>query len=121
MSTLEERRREAAKFVDVVTPFSAWDDDDGKFTVYRFPNDETGHSRAVEYRNAYNESLQKAMGVSEADLELERPDWGQRPDEHDRAVKVERYRDRTAGLSYPDVKRFVANDMPLPTDYPHDY
>jgi hypothetical protein len=119
VSTLEERRQ-SAKFVDVVIPMSGWDDD-STFTVYRFPNDETGHGRAVEYRNAFNESLRKAMGVSEADLELERPDWGQRPNEYDRALKVEQYRDKTAGLAYPETKRFVSNDAPLPTDYPHDY
>ena len=120
MSTLDERRQ-AAKFVDVVTPVSGWDGDDGKITVYRFPNDETGHGRAVVYRNAYNESLRQAMGVSKEDLELESPDWGQRPDEYDRAMQARQYFDHTASLSYPETKRFVGNDDPMPTDYPHDF
>jgi len=119
VSTLEERRREA-KFVDVTVPMSGWDDG-STHTVYRFPNDEIGHGRAVEYRNAYNLSLRQAMGLTEADLELERPDYGQRPEEYERALKAEQYRDHTAGLSYPRVQRFVSNDDPLPTDYPHDF
>lgn len=119
MSTLDEKRR-TARFVDVTTPLSGWDDG-GTITVYRFPNDETGHGRAVEYRNAYNESLRVAMGVSNADLELEPPDFGQRPDEYERALKAAQYRDHMAGLSYPEVKRFVGNDDPMPTDYPHEF
>lgn len=119
MDTLEERRQNA-KFVDVQIPMSGWDDSEG-MTLYRFPNDETGHGRAVEYRNAYNESMRKAMGLTKADLELERPDWGLRPDEYERAQKVENYRDRTAGLHYPRTKNFVGNGDPMPTDYPHEY
>lgn len=120
MSTLEERRQEA-KFVDVVAPFSGWDGDDGHFTIYRFPNDKIGNGRAVEYRNAYNESLRKATGIPQADLELERPDWKLRPDEYDRAMKAEQYRYHTAALRYPETERFVGNDDPMPTDYPHDF
>ncbi len=120
MSTLDERRQ-SARFVDVTIPMSGWDDSE-PFTLYRFPNDQIGHGRAVEYRNAYNKVLREAMGVSEADLELERPDWGQRPDEYDRALKVEQYQDKSAGLNYPETEeKFVGNDDPMPTDYPHDF
>lgn len=120
MSTLEERRK-AARFVDVVAPVSGWDGGDGEVTVYRFPNDETGHSRAVQYRNAYNKSLREAVEIPEADLELESPNYTLRPDEYQQALRVERYRLNTAALSYPEEKRFVSNDDPMPTDYPHGY
>lgn len=118
MKTLEERHREA-KFVDVEIPVSGWDDG-GSTTLYRFPNDETGHSRAVRYRNAYNLSLREAMGVAEADLELGHPEFGN-PGEYDRALKAERYRDHRAILAYPQELRFVGNDDPMPTDYPHNF
>lgn len=119
MSTLDEQRKNA-HFVDVTAPLSGWDDA-ASFTLYRFPNDETGHGRAVEYRNAYNESLRQAMGLSKDDLELERPDYGLRPEEYDRALKAEQYRDHTAGLSYPREPKFIGNSDPMPTDYPHDF
>lgn len=120
MSRLDEQRKNA-KFVDVVAPFSGWDGDDGHFVIYRFPNDEIGHGRAVEYRNAYNESLRKAVDIPSGDLDLESPDWSKRPDEYQRALRVERYRLNTAGLRYPEAERFVGNDDPMPTDYPHNY
>jgi hypothetical protein len=119
MNRLEKQRQEA-NFVDVVEPLSSWDYAEN-VTVYRFPNDETGHGRAVDYRNAYNESLREAIGVTDADLELQPPDSGQRPGEFDRACKAERYRDHMAHLEYVKEENVIGNDDPMPTDYPHDF
>lgn len=112
----QDEYRSTAEFVDVVAG-----DREMERTLHRFPNDEIGHGRAVEYRNAYNADLRRAMGITDADLELEGPDWGQRPDEYDRAMKVESYYTDSASLSYVHPPKVVANDAPLPTDYPHDY
>lgn len=115
MNQMDEYRR-TAPYVDVTAG-----DREMESTVYRFPNDEAGHARAVEYRNAYNASLRAGMGITDADLELEKPDWGQRPGEYERAELVSMYRSESAGLSYVHPPKLVANDVPLPTDYPHDY
>lgn len=112
---LDEYRR-TAEFVEVVA--GAYD---MEHTVYRFPNDEIGHGRAVEYRNAYNADLRRAMGITDADLELDKPNHPERPDEYDRAMRVESYYDDSARLSYVHPPKLIANDAPLPTDYPHDY
>lgn len=114
MGTMDDWRREAA-FVDVVT--STCEDEQ---TLYRFPNDKIGHSRAVGYRNAYNAVLRKAMGITDADLALSHPDRA-RPHEYDRAMLAETYRDASAGLSYIHPPKLVGNDDPMPTDYPHDF
>lgn len=115
MQQMDEYRR-TAEFVDVVAG------EPGQVhTVYRFPNTEHGHGRAVEYRNAYNESLREAMGIPKADLELEGPDWHQRRDEYDRAEKVELYRYNQAGLSYVHPPKPVGPNDPMPTDYPHEF
>lgn len=119
METLDERRRHAC-FVNVTVPASGWGDGD-RITVYRFPNDETGHARAVRYRNAYNKSLREAIGVTDADLELSQPDYSQRPGEYDRALMAEQYRDHVATLDYPQEPRLIGNGDPLPTDYPHGF
>jgi hypothetical protein len=115
MQQMDEHRR-MAEFVDVVAG------EPGQVhTVYRFPNTEHGHGRAVEYRNAYNVNLRRAMGVTDADLELEKPSHPERPDEYERAMKVESYYDESARLSYVHPPKLIANDAPLPTDYPHDH
>lgn len=115
MQQMDEYRR-TAEFVDVVAG------EPGQVhTVYRFPNTEEGHGRAVEYRNAYNESLREAMKIPKADLELERPDWHQRREEYDRAEKVESYRYNQAGLSYVHPPKLIGPGDPMPTDYPHDF
>lgn len=112
---MDEYRR-SAQFVDVVTG-----DREMRDTLYRFPNDELGHSRAIEYRNAYNADLRKAMGVTDADLALKQPDHQARPHEYDRAMLVETFRDASAGLSYVHPPKLIGNDDPMPTDYPHDF
>jgi hypothetical protein len=119
MKSLEEQRREA-NFVDVVTPLTGWDED-GHLTVYRFPNDETGHGRAVQYRNAFNESLRVAMDLTRENLEIEAPDHINRRAEYEMALRVEQYRDHMAHLDYVEEKKVVGNDDPMPTDYPHDF
>jgi hypothetical protein len=111
-----EKLRQEAKFVDVTT----WSDEI-EYALFRFPNDEIGHARAVEYRNAYNASLKTAMGITDDDLELQSPDWNQRPEEYDQAMHAELYRLRTAGLSYYVGPQVIGNDDPMPTDYPHDH
>lgn len=108
--------RETAEHVDVTT----WSDD-AKHIIHRFPNDREGHGRAVQYRNAFNASLRKAMGVTDADLELERADFNQRPGEYERALLAEMYREHTAALTYVAPVPVVGNADPLPTDYPHDF
>lgn len=112
----QDEYRRTAEFVDVVTG-----DQEMRNAVYRFPNDEAGHGRAVEYRNAYNKSLLEGMGIPEADLELEGPNWNSRRGEYDRAMQVQTYYSESAGLSYVHPPKLVANDAPLPTDYPHEY
>lgn len=115
MDNISELRKKA-QFVDVVAGES-----DTASTVYRFPNDETGHGRAVQYRNAYNRSLLAGLGLTDTDLELERPDWNLRRDEYDRAMLVEQFRYNAAGLSYVLLPPVVGNNDPLPDDYPHDF
>lgn len=112
----QDEYRSTAEFVDVVAG-----DREMERVLYRFPNDETGHRRAVDYRNAYNNDLWRAMGLTDADRELDKPNWGERPNEYDRAMKVEMYYADCAGLSYVHPPKLIANDAPLPTDYPHDY
>lgn len=113
---LTDEYRRTAQYVDVTAGSY-----DMEHTIHRFPNDETGHARAVEYRNAYNADMRRAMGISEADLELEGPDHDARPGEYERAMHVQMYREESAGLSYVHLPEVVPNDAPLPTDYPHDY
>lgn len=115
MNQMDEYRS-TAPYVDVTAG-----SEDMRHTVYRFPNDETGHARAVEYRNAYNKSLRAAMNIPEADLELESPDYSQRPGEYDRAMQVAMYRSESAGLSYVHTPEVIGNEAPLPTDYPHEF
>lgn len=115
MGNMDEYRR-TAEFVDVVAG-----DREMSSTLYRFPNDEAGHARAVEYRNAFNTDLRKAMGITDDDLELDKADWPNRPEEYDRAMKIEEYYGDSAGLAYVHPPKLVANDAPLPTDYPHEH
>jgi hypothetical protein len=116
VNSMDEYRR-SAPYVDVV----GGNDDTGETVRYRFPNTERGHGRAVEYRNAFNADLRRCMGVTDADLELERPDWGLRPGEYERAMLVESYRDHSAGLRYIHLPPIISDGDPLPTDYPHEY
>lgn len=115
MNAMEDWER-TAPHVDVAT----WEGD-VKSPVYRFPNDETGHGRAVEYRNAFNESLRVAMGLTKENLETENPDHINRPGEYEMALRVEQYRDHMAALSYAHPPRLVGNGDPMPTNYPHDF
>lgn len=90
--------------------------------VFRFEGTEQGFLRAKKYTRNYNESLRGAMGLTAADLETEisRLDYN-RPDQYEKALTIESYRDRSATVR-PTYEIPVVKDFePLPTDYPHDY
>ena len=94
---------------------------DMAWTVFRFPDTEKGRSRANEYAIAYNASLRVAMGLVESDLELKSPDYENRPDEYDTALKVESYRSHCAVIRETHTPPVVGDDDPLPETYPHDF
>jgi hypothetical protein len=90
-------------------------------TVYRFVGTERGGERAKEYAAAYNESLRKAMGLTEDELKLATPDFGLRPGEYERALLAEQYRDHSALVATRSGVAVVGDDDPMPTDYPHEF
>lgn len=94
---------------------------DEMHTVYRFAGTEHGEQRAKEYAAAYNESLRKAMGLTEDELKLATPDHSQRPGEYDRALVAEMYREHSALVSSRTGVAVIGDDDPMPTDYPHDF
>lgn len=94
---------------------------DEMHTVHRFAGTETGERRANEYAAAYNASLRRALSVPEGDLELESPDFRARPEEYERALKVQQYREHSAIVVTRDGVTVIGDDDPMPTDYPHDF
>jgi len=89
--------------------------------VLRFAGTERGFLRAKTYTREFNESLRKAMGIPTADLELEGPDFGRRPGEYDRAMRVLQYRENSADVLPVLSVPVVGDDDPMPIDYPHEY
>lgn len=94
---------------------------DEMHTVYRFAGTELGWQRANAYAAAYNNSLREAMDVPEVDLELEYPDRHSRPDEYERALPVQQYRENTAIVVTRTGVAMIGDNDPMPTDYPHDF
>ena len=94
---------------------------DTRGRVERFRSTERGFLRAKEYARNYNESLREAMRVPLADLELERCDWLARPDEYERAMQVELYREHTASVIGVTGIPVNEDDAPLPDSYPHEF
>lgn len=113
---LQSKWERTADYLDVWVGPSDMD-----YAIYRFPNTERGRKRAEEYRDNFNADLRRAMGVTDADLELERPDHFARPEEYERAERVERYYDHAARIVPERAIPVIGDDDPLPTDYPHDY
>lgn len=109
---MQENR--AADFYDVYAG------SDRPHRVYRFPGTEKGFLRAKEYARNYNKSLRQAMGLTEADLEIETWD-GNQPDQYEKAMAVESYRDHAASVHGEDAVPVIRDNAPLPTDYPHDF
>lgn len=89
--------------------------------VHRFPATERGRNRADAYREAYNTSLRKGMGVTDADLDLGEPDFGKRPGEYERAELAHLYRSQAAYIRESTAVPVVGDDAPMPTEYPHGY
>lgn len=96
--------------------------EDMRGRVYRFEGTEQGFLRAKKYTRNYNESLRKAMGLTEADLETEvnRLDFN-RPDQYEKALAIESYRDHSATVCSAYQVPVVRDGDPMPTDYPHDF
>ncbi len=90
-------------------------------TVYRFPGTERGKKRANEYMEGYNKSLRLAMGLTEAELTLAKPDFRLRPEEYQRALLAEQYWESSALVASRSGIAVVGDDDPMPTDYPHDF
>lgn len=91
------------------------------YTVYRFSGTERGGKRANEYAEAYNKSLRLAMGLTENELTLATPDFRLRPEEYERALLAEQYRESSALVSSRSGVAVVGDDDPMPTNYPHDF
>lgn len=106
---------ESADFYDVCDGLSM------RSHLYRFTGTEEGFLRAKTYVRNYNESLRQAMEIPLADLELDKPDYLDRPDEYERAMRVQLYLEHCAVVRGADAIPVIADDEPLPTDYPHDF
>lgn len=90
--------------------------------VRRFTGTEQGFLRAKRYAREYNESLRKAMGLTESDLELEinRLDFN-RPDQYEKALTIESYREHSASVVGTNAIPVIGDNDPMPTDYPHEF
>lgn len=96
-------------------------DGESLYTVHRFTGTPEGAKRAKEYADGFNASLREAMGVTEADLLLERADHGNRPDEYDRALRAETYREHSAYVRGASGIPVIGDTDPMPTEYPHGF
>lgn len=88
--------------------------------VKRFVGTPKGKARAEEYAEKFNAALRGAMGLSPKDMEVQKPDFHQRPEQYDLASKVEMYYDQSASVSPRHGFEIIGDDDPMPTDYPYD-
>lgn len=88
-------------------------------SAYHFPNTERGKRRAIEYRDAFNADFRKALGLREDEVDL-RMHEHMSEEEYDKACAAEAYRTDKAFVVPGWRVPVVADDAPLPTDYPHN-